>query len=126
PPLGSPTSGAVDSRRPFFAQFPQFRNITQFTNDGKSWYDSVQLSFRQNAWHGINTQYNYTLSKCTDYNSGNRDGATEVAMNPYDPSANEGPCAFDIGHNFNAVGSSAVSRKYVCGVQLLVVSAFAA
>ncbi len=36
PPLGSPTSGAVDSRRPFFAQYPQFRNIFEFTNDYNS------------------------------------------------------------------------------------------
>ena len=51
----------ADLARPFRAQFPQYRSIVEFTNDSKSWYDSVQLSFRQNAWHGINTQYNYTL-----------------------------------------------------------------
>jgi hypothetical protein len=126
PLLGSPTSGSVDSRRPFFSQYPQYRNITQFTNDGKSWYDSVQFSFRQNLWHGINTQYNYTLSKCTDYNSGNRDGATEVAMNPYDPSANEGPCAFDIRHNFNAGGSYVVPHASIGGGPLQIGAVFTA
>ena len=63
-------------------------SIIEFTNDGKSWYDSVQLSFRQNSWHGINTQYNYTLSKCTDYNSATATAANAQATNPYDP-ANE-------------------------------------
>jgi hypothetical protein len=126
PPLGSPTSGAVDSRRPYFGQFPQFRNITEYTNDGKSWYDSVQFSFRQNSWHGINTQYNYTLAKCTDYNSGNRDGATEVAMNPYDPTANEGPCAFDIRHNFNAGGSYGVPGTSLGGSALTIGAVFTA
>ena len=108
PPLGSPTSGAVDRLRPFFAQYPQFRNIFLFTNDGKSWFDSLQLSFRQNQWHGINTQYNYTLSKCTDYNSTNRNLSTAQAMNPFVPANDEGPCNFDIRHNFNFGGSYAV------------------
>ena len=107
PPLGSPTSGAVDRLRPFFAQFPQFRNILEFNNDGKSWFDSLQLSFRQNQWHGINTQYNYTLSKCTDYQSTNRAPSTLQATNPYDPSNDEGPCTFDIRHNFNLGGNYA-------------------
>jgi hypothetical protein len=115
PPLGSPTTGAVDSRRPFFAQYPQFRNIFEFTNDGLSWYDSLQLSFRQNMWHGINTQYNYTLSKCTDYNSTNRNLTTAQAMNPYDPSNDEGPCTYDIRHNFNFGGSYAVPGTSIGG-----------
>src|SRR5262249_46957878 len=73
PPLGAAITGAIDTLRPFYSQFPTLRHIYQLTNDGQSWYDSLQLSYRQNAWHGINTQYSYTLSKCTDYNSGNRD-----------------------------------------------------
>ena len=48
PPLGSPTT-SPDLLRPFRAQFPQFRSIVEYTNDSKSWYDSVQFSFRQNA-----------------------------------------------------------------------------
>src|SRR5262249_58559516 len=105
----------IDSFRPFFQKFPQYRSIVEFSNDSKSWYDSVQLSFRQNLWHGINSQYNYTLSKCTDYNSGSRDGATEQAMNPYDPSNNKGPCTSDIRHNFNVGGSYAVPKASLGG-----------
>ena len=126
PSLGSPTSGNIDALRPFFSQFPQYRSILQFTNDSKSWYDSMQLSFRQNQWHGINTQYNYTLSKCTDYNSGSRDGATEQAMNPYDPSNNEGPCTSDIRHNFNFGGSYAVPGGSVGGGPLQIGAVFSA
>jgi hypothetical protein len=113
PPLGS--TGAVDRLRPFFAQYPQFRNIFQFTNDGLSWYDSLQLSFRQNQWHGINTQYNYTLSKCTDYNSTNRNLTTAQAMNPYDPTNDKGPCTYDIRHNFNLGGSYSVPGTSFAG-----------
>jgi carboxypeptidase family protein/TonB-dependent receptor-like protein len=114
-PVGSPTSGNTDQFRPFFSQFPQYRSILQFSNDARSWYDSLQLSFRQNQWHGINTQYNYTLSKCTDYTSGSRDGANEQAMNPYDPSNNKGPCSFDIRHNFNFGGSYAIPKTAALG-----------
>ncbi len=126
PPVGSPTSGSIDSLRPFFSSFPQYRSILQFTNDSTSRYDSVQLSFRQNQWHGINTQYNYTLAKCTDYNSGSRDGATEQAMNPYDPSNNEGPCNADIRHNFNFGGSYAVPGGSFGGGPLQIGAVFSA
>jgi hypothetical protein len=118
PPLGSPTTGAVDSRRPFYAQFPQFRNILEFTNDGRSWFDSVQFSFRQNQWHGINTQYNYTLSKCTDYQSTNRAPSTLQATNPYNPANDLGPCTYDVRHNFNFGGSFEVPKTSVAGPPL--------
>ena len=73
------------------------------TNDGKSWYDALQLSFRQNQWHGINTQYNYTLSKCEDYNSDNSRGRNNFpqANNPYNPCGEQGPVRLRRRHNFN-------------------------
>ena len=126
PPLGSPTSGAVDRLRPFFAQYPQYRNILEFTNDGRSWFDSLQLSFRQNMWHGINTQYNYTLSKCTDYQSTNRAPSTLQATNPYDPTNDKGPCTFDIRHNFNFGGSYSVPGTSIGGQPVAVGAVFTA
>ncbi len=109
PALGSP-AGTPQRFRPFFAQYPTLRHIIQLTNDGKSWYDALQLSLRQNHWHGINTQYNYTLSRCEDYNSDNSRGRNNFpqANNPYDPAANRGPCDFDRRHNFNISGTYAV------------------
>ena len=109
PPLGTPTS-AIQVNRPFNAQFPNLKHIIQLTNDGRSWYNALQLSYRQQGWHGINTQYNYTLSKCEDYNSDNSRGRNDFpqADNPYDPTANRGPCTFDRRHNFNVGGVYAV------------------
>jgi hypothetical protein len=107
PPLGAAFANP-EPLRPFKAQYPTLRHIYQLTNDSKSWYDSVQLSYRQNGWHGINTQYNYTLSKCEDYNSGNRDTTGSQVDNPYDPANNKGPCNFDVRHNFNIGGSYTV------------------
>jgi Carboxypeptidase regulatory-like domain/TonB dependent receptor-like, beta-barrel len=106
PPLGSDfTNPQVN--RPFYSQFPTLGHIIQLTNDGKSWYDALQLSYRQNAWHGINSQYNYTLSSCDDYNSDNSRGRNNFpqANNPYDAVANRGPCDFDRRHNFNVAGT---------------------
>jgi hypothetical protein len=107
PPLGSPFANA-DPLRPFHTQYPNFRSIAELNNDGKSWYDSMQISYRQNNWRGINTQYNYTLSKCQDYNSSNRTTVGSQADNPYDPSNSKGPCDYDVRHNFNLGGSYAI------------------
>jgi hypothetical protein len=105
------------ANRPFASQFPTLGHIIQLTNDGKSWYDALQLSYRQNNWNGINTQYNYTLSKCQDLNSDNSRGRNNFpqANNPYDPSANRGPCDFDRRHNFNASGTYTIPDTSALG-----------
>jgi len=125
PALGSPTANS-DLFRPYHTAFPQYRSIVEFTNDSKSWYDSLQLSYRQNSWHGINTQYNYTWSKCIDYNSGNRDAANAQAANPYNPADSEGPCNFDIRHNFNVGGSYAIPGASFGGGPLQIGTVFTA
>jgi len=109
PPVGASFSDPQPAR-PFATQYPTLAHIIQLTNDGKSWYDALQLSFRQQSWHGINTQYNYTLSKCEDYNSDNSRGRNDFpqANNPYNPAANRGPCGFDRRHNFNVGGVYAI------------------
>ena len=96
---------------------PDLAHIIQMNNDGKSWYDAMQLSYRQNNWHGINSQYNYTLSKCEDYNSDNTRGRNNFpqANNPYDPAANKGPCSFDRRHNFNVAGTYAFPESSALG-----------
>jgi carboxypeptidase family protein len=116
PPLGTPTD-AIQQNRPFNAQFPTLAHIIELTNDGKSWYDSVQFSYRQNNWHGINTQYNYTLSKCEDLNSDNSRGRNNFpqANNPYDPASNRGPCDFDRRHNFNISGTYSIPESASLG-----------
>ncbi len=116
PPLGTPLNRIQESR-PFYRQAPDLLHIIEMTNDAKSWYDALQLSYRQNNWHGINTQYNYTLSKCQDYNSDNTRGRNNFpqANNPYNPSANKGPCDYDRRHNFNLAGIYALPGGDVLG-----------
>ncbi|HEV3058317.1 MAG TPA: TonB-dependent receptor [Vicinamibacterales bacterium] len=116
PVLGSAFANPLPLR-PFYAQYPNFNHIYQLTNDGRSWYDSMQVSWRQNNWHGINTQYNYTLANCQDLNSSNRGTGTDgpQADNPYNPAANKGPCTFDVRHNFNMSGTYAIPSAAALG-----------
>jgi hypothetical protein len=116
PPLGTPVN-QIQQSRPFYSVAPDLAHIIEMTNDGKSWYDAMQLSYRQNNWHGINSQYNYTLSKCEDYNSDNTRGRNNFpqANNPYDPAANRGPCDFDRRHNFNVAGTYAIPESNKLG-----------
>ncbi len=104
-PLGCNLSGTCV--RPFATAFPNFQNIIQLTNLGKSWYDSLQLSYRQSEWKGFNTQYNLTWGHCLDYNSINRGSFMNLpaAMNPLDPALNKGNCDHDVTLNFNAAGT---------------------
>jgi hypothetical protein len=116
PPLGTPLD-RIQQSRPFYSVAPDLKHIIQMNNDGKSWYDAMQLSYRQNSWHGINSQYNYTLSRCDDYNSDNSRGRNNFpqANNPYDPAGNKGPCAFDRRHNFNIAGTYSLPDSNALG-----------
>jgi hypothetical protein len=99
-PVGSPCVSAsdCDSLRPLSSLYtdatgePLLRQVIQATNRATSQYDSLQVSYNQRAWHGLDTQYNFTWSKCFDDNSVNRGGAGDY------PQLN----------NINAVGSTAL------------------
>jgi hypothetical protein len=117
PLTGSPCVGsACDPFRPFAAGFPDLRHVIQASNDGQSQYDSLQASYNQRAWHGVDTQYNLTWSKCYDYNSVNRGGAGDYPQinnqNPVGSTApavanyanSRGLCDHDVRLNFNVGG----------------------
>ncbi|MBZ5613385.1 MAG: TonB-dependent receptor [Acidobacteriia bacterium] len=96
---------------------PTFRHVIQATNLASSQYDSLQASFNQRGWHGIDTAYNLTWSKCFDNNSVNRGGAVGDYpqlnnINPVGSTAlatanindNRGLCDHDVRLNFNVSG----------------------
>ena len=95
------TTGAC--ARPFAVNFPQYNYVIQLTNDGFSRYNSMQVTYRQRDWHGLNSIVNFTWSNCIDSNSINRGGTNSlpIAENPYNPASNTGPCDTDIRRNFN-------------------------
>jgi Carboxypeptidase regulatory-like domain/TonB dependent receptor-like, beta-barrel/TonB-dependent Receptor Plug Domain len=92
------------------------RHVIQATNQGTSQYDSLQVSYNQRAWHGFDTQYNLTWSKCFDLNSVNRGGQGDypqinndnpigsTALATPDFAANRGLCDHDVRLNFNIGG----------------------
>jgi hypothetical protein len=131
-PVGSgiPETGSVcigsgcDPYRPLSSVYkdpntgiPLFEHVIQATNLGSSQYDSLQTSFSQRGWHGLDTTYNLTWSKCYDYNSSNRGGAGGDYpqlnnINTVDSTAlatanirdNRGLCDHDVRLNFNVSG----------------------
>jgi len=106
-PIGSAGNFAD---RPFSTVFPDLEHIIQATNAAKSQYDSLQMSFSQRNWHGVDTQYNFTWSKCYDMNSVNRGGAGDYPQmnNPFNPKNSWGLCDHDVRLNFNVAGVYAV------------------
>jgi hypothetical protein len=102
-PLGS---GGNLSDRPYFNQFPNLRHIVQTTNLADSQYDSLQTSYNQRNWHGLDTEYNFTWSKCFDESSFNRGGTGDYPQmqNPLSISNNRGLCDHDVRLNFNVSG----------------------
>ncbi|MEO8737104.1 MAG: carboxypeptidase-like regulatory domain-containing protein [Edaphobacter sp.] len=57
-------NGATISRQQSLLLFPQFTGVTE--NDypvGKSWYNSLQITYLQRAWHNLNVTGTYTFSK---------------------------------------------------------------
>jgi hypothetical protein len=88
--------------RPFEADFPDLAHIIQLTDDSKHWYDAMQVQFRQQAWHGLTNQTNFTWSNCRDLNSNSRSSRANFfqSQNPYDPEENKGPCDHDQRRKF--------------------------
>lgn len=108
PPNSANNPTSLNCNRPFDTVFqtngvPSFKYINQLTNDGYSRYNSMQVTYRQRDWHGLNSIVNFTWSNCIDTNSVNRGGASTLPIeeNPYNPSSNQGPCDTDVRRNFN-------------------------
>jgi hypothetical protein len=117
-PLGTDCASPsdCDAFRPLAASFPDLRHVIQASNKGTSQYDSLQASYNQRSWHGFDTQYNLTWSKCYDLNSVNRGGAGDYPQinnsNPVGSTAlatpnfadSRGLCDHDVRLNFNLSG----------------------
>lgn len=71
-------NSATISRQQSLLPFPQFTGVTE--NDypvGKSWYNSLQITYLQHTWHNLNVTGTYTFSK---------DIQAVSFLNPEDPS----------------------------------------
>jgi hypothetical protein len=86
----------------FLRNYPQFSTAYLGTNDGRSYYNSAQLSFRRNAG-ALRFTANYTFSKSVDNwaNEGNGTDSASV-IDWYNTRLNRGRSDFDKTHAFNS------------------------
>jgi hypothetical protein len=91
------TTGTVQSRRPFGAQFPDLGTINELQTIGNSQYNALQLMFNVNEWKGLVARVAYTWSKAIDNGS---DARFIVPANSYDMRRERGRADFDARHVF--------------------------
>jgi hypothetical protein len=83
----------------FLRPYPQYTQVFQGNNNGRSWYNSLQISLRRQVG-AVRLTANYTRSKSIDDYAGEGNGVNE----PIDNSnwrANIGRSGFDIPNVFN-------------------------
>jgi len=87
----------------YVRNFPQFNQLQYGSNDGRSYYNSAQLSIRRNAG-ALRMSANYTFSRNIDNISVDGNGFTNTIDN-YNLALNRGRSDADRPHVFNASGS---------------------
>jgi len=96
----TPAPGTVSqTRRPFYAQYPDLQAINELESAGRSTYNSMQLSLIQNSWHGLSGRMNYTLGHAMDNAS---EARNTLPMNPANLDQDWGNATFDVRHIFSA------------------------
>lgn len=70
-----------------------YAGVNQYFNGVNSNYNSLQVSLRSQAWHGLTLQTSYTYSHALDYNDGDVPG--NIAQNPRDWKLEYGSAGFD-------------------------------
>jgi hypothetical protein len=83
----------------YFRNYPQFTQVILGTNNGRSYYDSLQVSLRRNAGD-FQFAGNYTWSKSMDNISAEGNGFTTPIDN-YNLGLNRARSDFDRPHSFN-------------------------
>jgi len=84
----------------YLRNFPQFKQVVVGSNDGRSYYDSLQLSLRRQAG-ALRFLANYTYSRSRDNISAEGFGFTSPIDN-FNIRLNRAPSDFDIPHVFNS------------------------
>ena len=86
---------------PYYVRnFPQFNQVIYGTNDGRNYYDSLQVSLRRNTG-SLHTALNYTFGKSIDNISVDGNGFTSP-VDSYNLRLNRALGDFDHRHSFNA------------------------
>ena len=92
------TFSAQQASRPYFSKYPNFGIINQVNSASKSSYNSLQVTLRSSAWHGLTSQFAYAWSH-------NLDDASAFNVIPQDSSnlaGDYGNATDDIRNHFAA------------------------
>ncbi len=87
----------------YLRNFPQFNQVIYGSNDGRNYYDSLQVSLRRTSG-SLRTALNYTFSKSIDNISVDGNGYTSP-IDSYNLGLNRALGDFDHRHSFNATVS---------------------
>lgn len=107
--------GAAGVSDYYIRNFPQYNQLIAGSNNGRSWYDSLQLSFRRQSGQ-VRFVANYTWSKSIDNISVDGNGFTAPVDNA-NLWLNRGRSDFDRPHslNYNAIWTIPVGRGRAFG-----------
>lgn len=87
----------------FLRKYPQYAQLILGTNDGRNYFDSLQVSLRRSTG-SLHMALNYTFSKSLDNISAEGNGFT-APIDSYNLRLNKGVSDFNHPHSFNATGS---------------------
>lgn len=93
------TLALAQPTRPYYSSFPQYGVIDDLQAAGISEFNSLQVTIRTSQWHGLESQFNYTLAHALDNGSAARN---TIPMDSFNASLDYGRSTFDIRDNFNA------------------------
>ncbi len=86
----------------YLRNYPQYNQVIVGTNDGRSYYDSLQVSLRRSAG-ALRFSANYTFSKSMDNNSNEGNGfASSTPIDSFNFRLSRALADFDRPHSFNA------------------------
>lgn len=95
-PLPDPSGKLTEQqRRPYDSVFPNIAGITELRTAGNSHYNSMQISLRNQQWHGLTGQIQYTFSHAMDTESNVRNNGPEDS---YNLNLDWGNADFDVRH----------------------------
>jgi hypothetical protein len=87
----------------FLRKYPQYNQVILGTNDGRNYYDSLQVSLRRSTG-SLHMSANYTFSKSLDNISAEGNGYT-APIDSYNLGLNKAVSDFNHPHSFNASAS---------------------
>ncbi len=86
----------------YLRKYPQYNQVILGTNDGRNYYDSLQVSVRRSTG-SLHVAANYTFSKSLDNISAEGNGYT-APIDSYNLKLNKAVSDFNHPHSFNATG----------------------